>query len=178
MILPVLLCALTSGVVSDTLAADVVVPDGSHRERTIAVHYRARAGSQLSPGELTSVQGYVEEGEAFISDGRLQDAMQAFPMAGDAGGWNAPAVLKKLAAVGRWTRRYDASREWLNHVLLLFPADEEAREALDGIRMQRSLHLFGSAGGGEVDYTTRTYEAGAFAGWVDWMDALGGYSVT
>jgi hypothetical protein len=134
--------------------------------------------SAAVPRQGKPAAAYVILGDACVADGRLGEALDAYLLSSTLQGGSDPAVLKKVATVQAWTREFTRARATLGTALRLDPADEEARAMHDGIGFRRSLHLFGSAGGGEVDYTRNVQEFGAFIGWVDRMDAYGGVSRT
>lgn len=121
-------------------------------------------------------ESYRQAGDTYVSEGRLTEALQAYEKSLELLGRPDAEILKRMATVGTWTRKYDEAERWLNRALRAAPDDAEAREVLTDIRLRRSMHLFGSTGGWEIDYAEAATETGIFLGWVDWLDLFGGYS--
>lgn len=128
--------------------------------------------------EGPNAEAYGILGDVFVAGAKFSDALDAYQRALELRGGSDPGTLKKIAAVQEWTRGFTQADETLRSVLRVNQEDEEARSMRNGIALRRSLHLFGSAGGTEVDYARNVQEAGAFIGWFDRMDLYGGISRT
>jgi tetratricopeptide (TPR) repeat protein len=119
---------------------------------------------------------YRQAGDIYASEGKLTEALQAYEKSLELLGQPDADILKRMATLGTWTRKYNDAEQWLNRALSATPDDAEAREVLTDIRLRRSMHLFGSTGGWEIDYADAATETGLFLGWLDWLDLYGGYS--
>lgn len=85
-------------------------------------------------------------------------------------------VLKKLATVYKWMRRYHTAKNLLLEALHLAPKDREAMVDFANLRRKRGVKLFASYGGGEIDYTTKDMRVRFFYGGLDFLDFYAGYS--
>jgi len=121
---------------------------------------------------------HVILGDAYVAGGDLPDAIRAYERSSELQGGRDPEALKKLAVVQEWTRQYASAAQSLRRSLELNPGDDNARSSLRAIGTLRSLHVFASAGGGEIDNARNVQELGGFVGWVDWLDLYGGVSRT
>ena len=117
-------------------------------------------------------------GDIYMTNGNLEDALHAFEKASALSGAPDAERAKKMATCSEWMREYSSAEGWLKEALLLHPDDAEASSSLENLQFRRSLHFLGSLGAPEPDYTRNAYEAGAFVGWVEWLDLYGGYSST
>jgi hypothetical protein len=76
-----------------------------------------------------------------------------------------------------WLRNYTSAGEWYRRALDVRPDDDASKSAIRELAISRSAHVSASFGGSDVDYTRNYSEVDGFAGYVDWLDFYGGYSV-
>jgi len=117
-------------------------------------------------------------GRAYQSEGKLAEALREFELASAFSGHTEVRSIKEAATLNKWMRNYDDAKAWLQKGMSLAPDDNEANADLADLNKSRSLHVFGSTGGWEVDYARNVQEAGIFVGWVDWLDMYATYSVS
>jgi len=132
----------------------------------------------LPTRSATEAGYYIRLGEAYLEEGKLVRAADAYRLASDLTGNSDITSLKRLATLEMWTRQFTDARSRLERGLQLNPADGELRGDLADLNTQRSLHLFGFFGSSDVDFTKRAFQAGLFIGYIDWLDAYASYTMT
>ena len=85
-------------------------------------------------------------------------------------------LLKSLATVEKWNRRFSKARASYRQELEAAPQDHEAREELEALRLQRGLSLFGAFGGWETDSTAKGWQSELSYRGSDRVDAFVGAS--
>jgi tetratricopeptide (TPR) repeat protein len=85
-------------------------------------------------------------------------------------------AMSGIAQIYRWTREFRLAETWLQRIMAIDPHHDEARNDLNGLRLQRGLHVSGSFGGWEIDYTRKSRDLEVFAGPFDHADFYAGYS--
>jgi len=135
---------------------------------------------KTAPAARNSSQAgtYFRLGEEYLDQGNFTRAAEAYHQASQLSGSSDLTSLKRLATLEIWTRQFTQARARLEQGLWLDPANEGLRNDLADLTMQRSLHLFGSFGSSEVDFTKRAFQAGAFLGYLDWLDVYASYTMT
>lgn len=108
--------------------------------------------------------------------GKFEEAIREYKKVLALKGGKDTDTMINIATVYRWMRQYQLSKKWLQHVLSIDPANREAREDLENLRLRRGLHLFFNYGATEVDYTNKVYEGKIFVGVIDEADIYAGYS--
>ncbi len=117
-------------------------------------------------------------GKLHKQQGDLQRALHFFKKARDLSPEPDPEILKQMATVLKWMRRYHEAEKILEEVLKYRPTDQEARFDLQNLRLRRSLHVMASYGGWEVDYTQNSMTGTLFWGGWDRLDLYVGYAKT
>ena len=126
--------------------------------------------------ERDNARYYFMLGETYQAQERLIPALRAFEKSSSLTNHSDPGTLQRMATINSWTRHYNDARTLLRKVTTLRPGNAEAMSDLADLDVRRSLHVFSSYGGWEVDNTKNSYDAGVFAGWVDWLDLYASYS--
>jgi tetratricopeptide (TPR) repeat protein len=85
-------------------------------------------------------------------------------------------AMSGIAQIYRWTREFKLAETWMQRIVAIDPHNDEARNDLNGLRLQRGLHVSGSFGGWEIDYTKKSRDLEVFAGAIDRVDLYAGYS--
>jgi len=121
---------------------------------------------------------HQQRGDQYVKEGDIASAIAEYGLASEAVNHRDTGLLKKVATLNQWTRHFTQAKEWLGMAVSTNPADAEATEDLSRLQSQRGLQFSGTYGGGEIDYTNRTYNINGFYGGVDWLDLHAGYSMS
>lgn len=114
-------------------------------------------------------------GDAYRKEGRLDDALAEYEKAKSLGGENAE-LDKKIASTYKRKKEYRKAESSYRRALELSPKDEEAKEDLRALELNKGLRLTGSIGGWEADNTKEKYEVVASYGGFDKLDLNAGYN--
>lgn len=147
-----------------------------HKSIIVSIFIIIVMSVSLSYGK-ESVKGkkyYQDLGDSLKRAGKLEEALQAYEKAKALDGKD-DELIKDIATVQKWLRRYRESEASLKEVLTLDPHDREARDDLRSLQLRRGIKIWGWFGGYEPDYTTKSYETMIFYGGLDSMDIYGGY---
>ena len=123
-----------------------------------------------------SAQSYRHRGDEALEQGDFTAAIRNYSLSLESDRSDDVELQKKIATLHQWIREYGAAKELLGSVIARNPDDAEAVTTLQQLQIRRGLQMTGNVGEEEVDYTTRTYSAGAAYGGVDWLDLHAGFS--
>lgn len=115
-------------------------------------------------------------GNLYVSQGQWLSAAEQYVLSSRLHGNREVSRLQKIATLDTWMRKYTEAETWLHRGLAVEPLNSELTSDLRDLQARRSIHLYGSYGGDEIDYTRQAYQVGLFFGSVDWLDLYGSYS--
>lgn len=96
-------------------------------------------------------------GDVFRQQGDGNNAEREYRRAIDLGNHDL-SLLKSMATVQKWNRRYSRAQLSYERALEIAPWDRNARAELDDLRYQRGLTFFAAYGGWETDSTTKGWQ--------------------
>jgi tetratricopeptide (TPR) repeat protein len=126
--------------------------------------------------QMTASQDHQRLGDEYMERGDFSSAMREYQQVPETVRHRDPSLLKQIATLNERTRHFTQAAEWWGKAIAANPSDAEAMDGLQALQAQRSLRIEGGYGGGEIDYSNKSYNINGFYGGVDWLDLHGGYS--